>query len=73
MSKATLPSFLIYSHKQLMVLRKSLLNWKIVLVSSKIVFIEKEAAWLCITMQRHVRTMIGLMWCMKILYRYHSV
>ena len=43
------------------------------LVSSKRVFIEKETAWLLLTMQKCSSAMASLMRYIKSLHRYHSV
>ena len=47
--------------------------WKIVLVLSRHRFIEKEAAQLCATMLKLSSAIAGLMWYIKLSYRYHSV
>ena len=43
------------------------------LVSSKRIFIEKEAAWLFVTMKKRSSTVTGLMQYIKFLYRYQSI
>ena len=43
------------------------------LVLSRHVFIEKEAAQLCVTIPKRSSAMTGLMWYVKFSYRYHSV
>ena len=49
------------------------LSWKIVLVLSRHRFIEKEAAQLCAPMRKLSSAMTGIMWYIKLSYRYHSV
>ena len=43
------------------------------LVLSRNIFIENETAKLCVTMWKRSRGITGLMWFIKLFYRYHSV
>ena len=43
------------------------------LVLSKHIFIEKEGAWLFVTMKKRSGTMTGLMQYIKFLYRYQGI